>query len=106
MRRFFPCLFILSFFLAGCGEKELEISCGDLEKRMAESSNSLQPDFLEAGRAKASGDTKTVCQTSASILSTYRPMFKAASTCKSISAAISLNKLIRTMEEMRQESRC
>jgi hypothetical protein len=39
-------------------------------------------------------------------LSSFQPMFKTATSCKSISSAVSLNKLIRTMEEMRRESRC
>jgi hypothetical protein len=33
-------------------------------------------------------------------------MFKAASSCKSISLAVSLNQLIRTMEDMQRESKC
>ena len=106
MRRFLaiPYLFILPLLLAGCGEQE--VSCGELEKRMVESSKTLQEDLLKVARAQTSGDTKTVCQTTSSILSNFQPMFKVATNCKSISSAISLNKLIRTMEDMRRESRC
>jgi hypothetical protein len=39
-------------------------------------------------------------------LSNARPLFKAASSCNSISSAVGLNKLIRTMEELRKESKC
>jgi hypothetical protein len=103
MRRFLaiPYLFILPLLLVGCGEQD--VSCGELEKRMVESSKTLQEDLLKAARAQTSGDTKTVCQTTSSILSNFQPMFKAATSCKSISSAISLNKLIRTMEGMRRE---
>jgi hypothetical protein len=101
-----PCLFILSFFLSGCGEKEPEVSCAEFEKRMSEFSKTALGDATKAGRAKVAGDKKTVCQISSSILSTSRPMFKAASSCKDISAALGLNKLIRTMEELSQESKC
>ena len=73
---------------------------------MLASSKALQEDMWNVGKAKASGDTKTVCRMTSSILSTYQPMFKEASSCNSVSTAISLNKLIRTMEEMRRESKC
>ena len=108
MRNFLtiPCLFIAPLLLAGCGEERQEIACGDLEKRILEFSKTLQEDLMKLGRAKGSGDTKTVCQTSSSVLSTYRPMFKAASSCQSVSTAVSLNQLIRKMDEMRQEAKC
>ena len=108
MRRFLaiPYLVIVPLLLAGCGAEEPQVSCGDFEKRMVEFEKTVLGDASKAGRAKASGDTKTVCQTSSSILSNALPLFKAASSCKSISSAVGLNKLIRTMEELRQESRC
>jgi len=109
MRRFLaiPCLVILPFLLTGCGgEEKPQIACADLEKRTADYSKTLLEDAMKAGRAKASGDTKTVCQTSSAILANVRPMFQSASVCKSISIAVSSNKLIRSMEELRQESKC
>ena len=106
MRKFFLCLFVLPLLLAGCGEKEKEMSCAEFEKRMVEFSKTVLGDAMKAGSAKAAGDKKTVCQISSSVLSTSRPMFKAASSCKDISAALGFNKLIRTMEELRQESKC
>lgn len=108
MRKFLaiPCLVISSLLLAGCGEKEPQVSCGDFEKRMVVFEKTVVGDASNAGRAKASGDTKTVCQISSSMLSNARPLFKAASSCNSISSAVGLNKLIRTMEELRKESKC
>jgi uncharacterized protein YcfL len=107
MRKFLaiPCLVILPLLLAGCGGEQ-QISCGDLEKRMTETSKTLQVDVLMVAKAKMTGDAKAVCATSSSILSNVRPLFKAASDCKSVSPAISLNQLIRTLEGMRQESKC
>jgi hypothetical protein len=100
----------LSFHLAAFAGRVRRREAGDfvrgVEKRMDEFAKTLQADVMKAARANASGDKKTVCQTTSSILSTARPMFKAASSCNSISAAVGLNKLIRTMEEMRQASGC
>jgi hypothetical protein len=108
MRRFLaiPCLVILPILLAGCGAEEQQVSCGDFEKRMVEFEKTVVSDAWKAGSAKVSGDAKSVCQTSSSILSNARPLFKAASSCKSISSAVGLNRLIRKMEELRQETRC
>ena len=101
-----PRLVILPLLLAGCGAEEQQVSCGDFEKRMVVFEKTVVGDASNAGRAKASGDTKTVCQISSSMLSNARPLFKAASSCKSVSSAVGLNRLIRKMEELRQETKC
>ena len=108
MRRFLaiPCLVIVPLLLAGCKEQEPEISCGEFEKREAEFSKTMIGDSVKVGRAHASGDAKTVCQATSSLLSNARPMFKAASACKSISSAVALNSFIRKMEDMRKETKC
>ena len=108
MRKFpaIPCLVILPLLLAGCKEQAPEMSCAEFEKRMVALEKTVLGDASNAGRAKASGDTKTVCQISSSLLSTARPLFKAASSCNAVSPALGLNKLIRTMEDLRKESKC
>src|SRR5689334_12602495 len=99
-----PCLVILPLLLTACGpEDKPQIACADLEKKTADYSKALLEDAVKAGRAKASGDTKAVCQASAAILANVRPMFQSANACKSISIAVSSNQLIRKMEELRQE---
>src|SRR6187402_2727780 len=82
-----PGLVILPLLLAGCGAEEPQVSCADFEKRLAVFEKTVVGDASNAGRAKASGDTKTVCQISSSMLSNARPLYKAASACKSISSA-------------------
>ena len=101
-----PCLVVFPLLLAACKEQAPEMSCAELEKRGDELSKTVIADSMKVGRAKVSGDTKTVCQTTSTILSDARPMYKAAGACNSLSLGLGLNKLIRTMEETRNESKC
>ena len=108
MRRWLaiPCLVVLPLLLAACKEQAPEMSCAEFEKRLVALEKTVIGDASSAGRAKVAGDTKTVCQISSSLLTTARPLFKAASSCNAISPALGLNKLIRTMEDLRKETKC
>ena len=108
MRRWpaIPCLVVFPLLLAACKEQAPEMSCAEFEKKLVALEKTVIGDASNAGRAKVAGDTKTVCQISSSLLTTARPLFKAASSCNAISPALGLNKLIRTMEDLRKETKC